>query len=191
LYNKDWFSGEVVTPQKLNNHLTEAVNMVFSKNFAVARVTTDNRLYLNHAANSFQVFDRPMRLGLTIPQGAAVRIGFSGSIQQARLSGTNLTTHLHLDVLIDDEIYLSSLAAAATSDGVYKNRKNQGVSVVVQGKFSLLITQLEEGEHTFELVGKAPPAGDATYTMELEPHGFFFVEEYGVNIGQLIGANDT
>jgi hypothetical protein len=132
-----------------------------------------------------------MRVALTIEQGSAVLLGFSGTIRNPRLSGTFAGMgHVHLDVLIDDTIYLSSLAATATSDGSYKNRKNV-VNGYVQGRFKLFATQLDEGAHTFELVGKAPVAGDGTFTLRLQPNCYFWAEEYGLNTGQLIGANDT
>lgn len=191
LYSKEWLSGETVTPDKLNRAASSVMQRLYDKNIQVCQNASINSLYLDSTANEFVKFTRSMRLSLTIEQGSAVLMGFSGTIQNPRLSGTFAGMgHVHLDVLIDDSIYLSSLAATATSDGVYKNRKNV-VNGFVQGRFKMFATQLDEGVHTFELVGKAPVVSDNTHTLRLNPHCYFWVEEYGVNTGQLIGANDT
>lgn len=189
-YNKAWLAGENVTPDKLNNFASGVLQRLYDKNLAIARTTTANRLYLNSAANAFVKYNRGMRVALTIQQGSAVMLGFSGSITQARQTGTTLFGYNKLDVLIDDSIYLSTLASVGATDGVFKGEKTI-LNHTIQGRFRFILTQLDEGTHTFELVGSVTPTGDATFTHELAPNCFFWVEEYGVNIGQLIGANNT
>lgn len=190
-YNKDWRSGETVTPDKLNAHVSSTLESMFQKNIAIVRNSNINSLAGLNTTNDFWKFEIPIRVGLTIAQGSAVVLGFSGTMRNIRASGTVAGgLHMHLDVLIDESFYLSSLAATATSDGVFKNRKNI-LNGYAQGKFKLFATQLEEGYHSFELVSKAPPSGDSLFYNQLMPNCFFWAEEYGVNIGQLIGANDT
>lgn len=189
-YNKSWLAGESITPDKLNNYASGVLERLHNKNLAIVKTGALNLLYLSNNTNTFSKYNRSMRVALEIQQGAAVLIAFSGTIKQTRLTGTTLSAFNHLDVLIDESIYLSTLTATPASDGVFKNRK-AALDNTTQGRFHLFLTQLEEGVHTFELVGKSPPSGDGTYTHELAPNSFFWVEEYGINIGQLIGANNT
>lgn len=186
-YRKNWKTGETITPAKANTHITGLISRMYDKNMAICEVkTSDNRMLDLTASNIFLPFARRMRLTLNTLENETVRVFFSGSVVNTRTSGTAIGFSW-FDVLMDDETYISSMDTTAATDGIMVERDVLVPSIKMMNA-NVFITQLPEGQHTFELVAKS---NNQNHAVDIQPAFQFGVESYGINIGQLIAANHT
>lgn len=188
IYRKTWKTGETVTPNKANTFFSEPVERMFNRNMALLQVkNTVPSAHDTANTGGFVPFTPRMVLHLETGENENVRIWVQGNVDLVRTSGSGIIYYRY-DVLIDDSFFVSSLSDEPTTDGMFTSATLNLFPYHCNINAEYLVSELEAGEHTFELYAR--PA-DTGHTMKFRPASQFGVESYGTSLGQIIAANPT
>lgn len=168
---KDWRAGENVTKGKLDTALVNKMrrlknrNYVYRKEVLAANLTT--------ASTSFVILNAAHDWKISIlTEGNDVRLTLCVALFTTVTNGTVT----YMDVLVDDDYYVSSLTNTPLSDGIINVTTNANAPRCFC--FDLLVRNLDAGWHTFELYFKTGVGASPAAVGGVNIPTLFVAEEY-------------
>lgn len=146
---KSWTSGENLTKGKLDQYVKNRQELLYDKNYVYHKEVLGAVI----STTSVSFVNTGLKVEL-LTEGNDVNLTLLLAMYNSAAS-----TLTYLDVLVDDDYYLSSLNGTPLSDGIY-NRTCQ-INFVRTAFNQYLITDLAAGWHKFEVYYKTSNAAGA------------------------------
>lgn len=139
----DWTGGSIVTTERLNKQIRDNMNYLFERNYVYKNSST---LYQTTSVSFIPVGIEKIALKT---QGRDIQVSLLAPLVTVNENARDV----FVDVLVDDSFYISSLTDTPLSDGWLKLRSIAGR--VNSFYLEHIITDMDEGWHTFELYYKS------------------------------------